>query len=97
MSDRIVDWRSTISKGIIIELIENRKFGDYRLLERIAKGGLATIWLANDANGKPVALRVMHDTFGLVPRDPNCFGAAARLWRVCRHTPMWSDIWVRVW
>ena len=67
------DCRRTISRGTIIELIENRKFGDYRLLERIAKGGLATIWLANDVNGKPVALRVLHDTFRTGSSGPKLF------------------------
>jgi len=42
-------------------------------LERIAKGGLATIWLANNAEGRPVALRVMHDTFRVGSSGPKLF------------------------
>ena len=57
----------------VIELIENNKFGPYRLVERIAKGGLATIWLATDAQGKTVALRVMHDGFKRGSSGPGLF------------------------
>ncbi len=60
-------------KEVGIQLIENGKFGDYRLLERISKGGLATLWLATDPDGRSVALRVMHDTFGSGSNGPVLF------------------------
>ena len=56
-----------------IQLVENGKFGDYRLLERIAQGGLATIWLVTDPDGRSLALRVMHDTFGSGSNGPALF------------------------
>jgi len=43
------------------------------LLERIAKGGLSTIWLASDADGQTVALRVMHDNFRTGSSGPKLF------------------------
>ena len=43
------------------------------MLERIAKGGLATIWLAGDDAGKPVALRVMHNDFRMGSSGPKLF------------------------
>ncbi|SVD04359.1 uncharacterized protein METZ01_LOCUS357213, partial [marine metagenome] len=61
------------TRGRNIELIENRKFGPYRLLERIAKGGLATIWLASDKDGGTCAIRVMHDTFRMGSSGPKLF------------------------
>jgi serine/threonine-protein kinase len=57
----------------VIELVENKKFGSYRLLERIAKGGLATIWLASGSGGEVVALRVMHDNFRTGSSGPKLF------------------------
>ena len=56
-----------------IELVENNKFGPYRLLERIAKGGLATIWLVSDGAGDTCALRVMHNTFRVGSSGPKLF------------------------
>ena len=58
---------------VVIELVENKKFGSYRLLERIAKGGLATIWLASGSGGEVVALRVMHDNFRTGSSGPKLF------------------------
>tara|TARA_B100000959_G_scaffold86549_1_gene91949 strand:- start:1016 stop:1882 length:867 start_codon:yes stop_codon:yes gene_type:complete len=56
-----------------IELVENNKFGQYRLLERIAQGGLATIWLVSDEAGDTCALRVMHDNFRSGSSGPKLF------------------------
>jgi len=42
-------------------------------LERIAKGGLATIWLASAEDGQTVALRVMHDNFRMGSSGPKLF------------------------
>lgn len=36
-------------------------FGRFRLQELINSGGMADIWLATDAEGKPFALRKLHD------------------------------------
>ena len=36
-------------------------FGKYQLHELIARGGMADIWLATDADGRPHALRKLHD------------------------------------
>lgn len=60
-------------KDFTIELVENKKFGDFRILERIAKGGLATIWLASDEAGAFWALRVMHDNFRVGSSGPKLF------------------------
>ena len=60
-------------KDFIIELVENKKFGDFRIQERIAKGGLATIWLASDEAGAVWALRVMHDNFRVGSSGPKLF------------------------
>ena len=60
-------------EGFFIELVENKKFGDFRILERIAKGGLATIWLASDEAGAVWALRVMHDNFRVGSSGPKLF------------------------
>ena len=43
------------------------------MLERIAKGGLATIWLASNSSGETVALRVMHDNFKSNSSGPKLF------------------------
>ena len=43
------------------------------MLERIAKGGLATIWLASNSNGETVALRIMHDNFKSSSSGPKLF------------------------
>ena len=56
-----------------IELVENKKFGDFRVLERIAKGGLATIWLVSDEAGATWALRVMHNNFRAGSSGPKLF------------------------
>lgn len=53
-------------------------------MERIAKGGLATIWLANDAHNKPVALRVMHDTFRVGSSGPKLFRRGCE---IMKHLP----------
>ncbi len=53
--------------------MENKKLGSYRLLERIAKGGLATIWLVSDESGATVALRVLHDNFRTGSSGPKLF------------------------
>lgn len=42
-------------------------------MERIAKGGLATIWLASAEDGQTVALRVMHDNFRMGSSGPKLF------------------------
>ena len=60
-------------KDFIIELVENKKFGKFRVLERIAKGGLATIWLASDEAGATWALRVMHNNFRVGSSGPKLF------------------------
>ena len=39
------------------------KFGRFYLQELLNRGGMADIWLATDAKGKPYALRRMHDRF----------------------------------
>ena len=68
-------WISAVGveRGVIIELIENKKFGDFRIVERIAKGGLATIWLASDEAGATWALKVMHDNFRVGSSGPKLF------------------------
>jgi len=38
-------------------------FGKFYLQELINSGGVASIWLATDSNGKPFALRRLHDRF----------------------------------
>jgi len=37
------------------------KVGAFRLHELINSGGMAELWLADDADGRPFALRLMHD------------------------------------
>lgn len=40
-------------------------FGRFYLQELISSGGMADIWLATDSNGKPYALRRMHERYRL--------------------------------
>lgn len=49
---------------------EVRRFGRFYLRERLNTGGMADIWLATDANGKPYALRRLlpHLRFNFVAR-----------------------------
>lgn len=53
------------------------KFGRFYLQELINSGGMADIWLVTDSNGKPYALRKMHDRFRF------SFGARRRFLRGC--------------
>ena len=77
-------WQNT---GNNIELVENYKFGSYRLLERIAKGGLATIWLASDKDGGTCAIRVMHDTFRMGSSGPRLFRRGCEVMKVLPPHP----------
>ncbi|HSU54077.1 MAG TPA: serine/threonine-protein kinase [Candidatus Dormibacteraeota bacterium] len=43
------------------EVAPPQPFGRFYLQERINSGGMADIWLATDSNGKPYALRRMHE------------------------------------
>ncbi|HXT41248.1 MAG TPA: serine/threonine-protein kinase [Candidatus Angelobacter sp.] len=43
-----------------VELRQPGQFGSYVLQELINSGGMASIWLATDAQNKPVAIRLLH-------------------------------------
>ena len=56
---------------------ESGQFGRFYLQELINSGGMADIWLATDGNGKPYALRRLHDRlrFNLIARHRFTRGA----------------------
>ncbi len=49
--------------------------GGYRLVRRIGSGGMGTVWEAHDADGRPVALKVLHPH---ISRDPSARARLAR-------------------
>jgi serine/threonine protein kinase len=51
----------TEKNSAAMEVGSPQPFGRFYLQERINSGGMADIWLATDSNGKPYALRRMHE------------------------------------
>ena len=59
--------------------------GAYRLLSELGKGGMGTVYLAEDGDGTTVALKVVHPHLELTPSFRKRFLQEAELGKRIRH------------
>jgi len=74
---------------------EPREIGGYRILRRLGQGGMGVVYLATDATGRRLALKVVHPEWARDPRFRRRFArevaAARRVARFCTAPVLDAD------